>query len=82
MSKCDSCIHREVCEWYPAYYDCGNSYILDVHHFNIDMLQAMSIIKEYCNVTNNCNECPMNNNCYSDRLTAVYPLDWYIPEVT
>jgi hypothetical protein len=46
-----------------------------------EMIKAIAVIKAYCNETDDCNICPMYDNCYSDRLTAVYPLDWYVPEV-
>ncbi len=52
-----------------------------------DMINAMSVIKEYCrsindtNKLNECLKCPMYDNCLSIYENKRFPLYWYIPEV-
>ena len=52
-----------------------------------EMINAMSVIKEYCramndsNKLNECLECPMCDNCLSPHNNKRFPLYWYIPEV-
>ena len=42
-----------------------------------DMINAMSLIKKYCDESDECLNCPMYDNCSNHS----FPHFWYIPEV-
>ena len=59
---------------------CILAYIDNAPTVDIDMINAMAFIKEYCkDVVDGCSNCPMFDNCVTDNKP--FPYFWYIPEV-